>query len=126
MTLFNGEIPEGWASAQFGDVVELKYGKTLTDKCRDGEGHPVYGSNGVVGYHTEALLGGPCLIVGRKGSIGEVHLCNGPCSPIDTTYYVDDFFGQPIEFWYYRHNCPAINRRASTDYGNHLSNRVLF
>ncbi len=33
---------------------------------------------------------------------------------------------QLIDFTTLSHNCPAINRRASTDYGNHLSNRVLF
>jgi type I restriction enzyme S subunit len=42
------------------------------------------------------------LIIGRKGSIGEVHQSDGPCSPIDTTYFVDDFCNQPIRFWYYR------------------------
>jgi type I restriction enzyme S subunit len=49
----------------------------------------VYGSNGVVGIHDEALTSGPAIIVGRKGSIGEVHLSRSPCWPIDTTYFID-------------------------------------
>ena len=50
--------------------------------------YPVYGSNGVVGFHTKYLVEGPCLIIGRKGSAGEVHLSKINCWPIDTTYYI--------------------------------------
>lgn len=28
-------------------------------------------------------------MIGRKGSIGEVNWSNGPCFPIDTTYYAE-------------------------------------
>ncbi len=38
--------------------------------------------------HAESLTSGPTIIIGRKGSFGEVHFSEGPCSPIDTTYYV--------------------------------------
>lgn len=53
-------------------------------------GFGVYGSNGEVGRHSVALTDGPTIVVGRKGSFGEVHFSSEPCWPIDTTYYVDD------------------------------------
>jgi type I restriction enzyme, S subunit len=98
----NGKLPHGWIRTKLGDVLEFKYGKSLPAKRREGSHYPVFGSNGIIGQHSEALVGGPALIIGRKGSIGEVHQSDGPCSPIDTTYFVDDFCNQPIRFWYYR------------------------
>lgn len=84
-------LPQGWAEATLGQVVTLNYGGSLPgQKRRDGD-VPVYGSNGVVGYHDSPLILGPAIIVGRKGSAGKVHFSAGACFPIDTTYYVDDF-----------------------------------
>jgi type I restriction enzyme S subunit len=48
----------------------------------------VFGSNGITGYHAAALVVEPTIIVGRKGSVGAVHLVREPCFPIDTTYYL--------------------------------------
>jgi type I restriction enzyme S subunit len=98
----NGTLPHGWIRVKLGDVLEFKYGKALPAKQREGSRYPVFGSNGIIGQHSEALVGGPVLILGRKGSIGEVHQSDGPCSPIDTTYFIDNFCGQPVRFWYYR------------------------
>ena len=101
----NFDIPQGWIEVQLGDVIELKYGKALPAKSRDGEQYPVFGSNGIVGYHSEPLIEGPALVVGRKGSIGEVHLSKEDCSPIDTTYFVNEFNGQPPLFWLNKLRC---------------------
>lgn len=92
-------LPIGWEKTKLGAAIELKYGKGLIEKTRDGKNYPVYGSNGIVGYHSSPLLSGPALIVGRKGSIGQVHFSIGPCSPIDTTYFIDNFNDQPPTFW---------------------------
>lgn len=78
-----------WPEVALGDVCEFKYGKGLPAERRETGAYPVYGSNGVVGSHVEALTSGATIVVGRKGSFGEVHFTDGPCWPIDTTYYVD-------------------------------------
>ncbi|WP_282178244.1 restriction endonuclease subunit S [Vibrio nereis] len=96
------ELPEGWERLKLGDLIELKYGKSLPAKQRNGSGYPVYGSNGVVGLHSEPLVVGGGLIVGRKGSFGEVHLCEDNFSPIDTTYFVDSFPSGTMKYWYYQ------------------------
>ncbi|MDE1905545.1 MAG: restriction endonuclease subunit S [Rhodospirillales bacterium] len=91
-------LPRGWADVTLRDVVELKYGKSLPDKTRQDGDVPVYGSNGKVGVHSEALTLGETIIVGRKGSAGKVHCSSRPCYPIDTTYYVDEFAVADIGF----------------------------
>lgn len=72
-----------------GEVCEFRYGKALTAAQRREGTVPVYGSNGQVGLHSDSLTSGPTVIVGRKGSFGEVHYSRVPCWPIDTTYFVD-------------------------------------
>lgn len=83
------ELPKGWVWTKMGDVLEFQYGDGLTKEKRNSLGTiPVFGSNGIVGYHSKAITDRPCLIVGRKGSAGEVHMAKVPCWPIDTTYFV--------------------------------------
>ena len=83
-----------------GDAVELAYGKSLPVRARRDGLIPVYGSNGVVGFHDEALVPEPTVIVGRKGSAGTVHLVSGPSFPIDTTYFVRPRPGVEIDICY--------------------------
>ncbi len=47
------------------------------------------GSNGIAGYHDDYIVKGPTIIIGRKGSAGEVVWVDSNCFPIDTTYYVE-------------------------------------
>jgi len=81
--------PPGRALPCVGDVLAFEYGKGLRKDKRDGGEYPVYGSNGVVGHHSEALTDDPCLVVGRKGSVGAVHLSRHPCWAIDTAYVAE-------------------------------------
>ena len=108
-------IPQGWQSIKLGDVIELQYGKSLIKSKRDGGAYLVYGSNGVVGSHSKFLIEKSCLIVGRKGTIGEVTFSVNPCWAIDTTYYIDKLYEQPIKFWFYRLKALELNKldRAS-------------
>jgi len=94
-------LPNKWIKTKLGTLIELKYGKSLAAHSRDGIGFDVFGSNGVVGKHSTALVNTHGLIVGRKGSHGVVNKSIAPFFPIDTTYYVDEFHQQPINFWFY-------------------------
>ena len=82
-------MTSGWPSVSLGDICELKYGKALPKGSRSGVRFGVYGSNGEVGRHDESLTAGTTIVIGRKGSFGEVAYSAEPCWPIDTTYYVD-------------------------------------
>jgi len=81
-------VPAGWESKPIGEVVTLNYGKALKEENRLEGTTPVYGSSGVVGSHSEALLTGPGIIVGRKGNVGSVFWSDTPFWPIDTVYFV--------------------------------------
>jgi len=79
-----------WRPVSLGEVCEFKYGKSLPEAARAGGGVPVFGANGEVGRHDAALTAGPTIVIGRKGSFGEVTYSAVACWPIDTTYYVDE------------------------------------
>ena len=78
-----------WRDVSLGEICEFKYGKSLPELSRMGGVFPVYGSNGIVGSHNRALCSGPAIVIGRKGSFGEVNFSAVPCWAIDTTYYID-------------------------------------
>ena len=72
----------------FQEVCTLEYGISLPKQDRIDGPYPVLGSNGVTGYHNTFHIQGPTIVVGRKGSAGEVTYVAENCTPIDTTYYV--------------------------------------
>jgi type I restriction enzyme S subunit len=88
-------------TVSLGEVCQFQYGNSLPASIRDGIGYDVYGSNGVVGSHNKGLTKGPTLIIGRKGSVGEINFSDSPCWPIDTTYYVDSSSTQQNLRWLY-------------------------
>ena len=95
-------LPDGWEFTPLGDIVTFEYGKGLRKDKRDPKGNiSVYGSNGIVGYHSDSLIEKSCLIIGRKGAAGYVHISKSPCWPIDTTYYIIPPEGVDLLFLYH-------------------------
>ena len=72
-----------------GEICRFEYGKSLPDKDRAPGTVLVFGSNGVIGNHSQSYTLGETIVIGRKGSIGEIILVSDSCWPIDTTYYID-------------------------------------
>lgn len=77
-----------WPTMKLGDICDIIYGKALKKSDRVAGPVPVYGSNGVVDYHSKALFEGPTIIVGRKGSAGAVEWSDSSCWIIDTAFSV--------------------------------------
>jgi type I restriction enzyme M protein len=77
-----------WPMVEIGSVCTFDYGKPLKDADREGGEYPVYGSNGIVGWHNKYLVEGPFIVVGRKGSAGAVTYSETSGYPIDTTFFV--------------------------------------
>ena len=92
------ELPQGWEWVRLGSVLSLEYGAALPEKERLPGSIPVYGSNGIVGFHTSALVSEPSLIVGRKGSVGAINISLVPFWPIDTSYFVTPPRGIELHF----------------------------
>jgi len=91
--------PERWGMKRVSDYLTLAYGKSLPTGKRNPGGIPVYGSGGVTGFHNKALLNGPAIIVGRKGTVGSLYWEDRPCFPIDTVFYVQP--AAPLSWCYY-------------------------
>jgi type I restriction enzyme S subunit len=77
----------GSEARRLGEIVNFRYGKALPAKIRVQGDVPVYGSGGITGYHDCALVQGPGVIIGRKGTVGAVYWEHRSFFPIDTTFY---------------------------------------
>ena|GEM_PF-1776346 len=82
------EVNSKWIRKKVIDVCNIEYGKPLPEAERRNGLYPVIGSNGRVGNHTEFLINGPAIVIGRKGSAGLVFWESENCFPIDTTFYI--------------------------------------
>ncbi|MHB8199572.1 MAG: restriction endonuclease subunit S [Acidithiobacillus sp.] len=100
-----GEIPEGWEIKPLGNLIELAYGKPLKAENRTHGSVPVYGSNGIIGWHDENLINGPGIVVGRKGNPGTVTWVESDFYPIDTTFYVIPKSWIKLRFLYHALMC---------------------
>lgn len=120
-----------WISTSLGDFAPFVYGKGLPQTQRSSGDVPVYGSNGVVGFHDNALISEPAVIIGRKGSVGAVHFSVGPSWPIDTAFYTTGSKSSDLTFIYYLLKTLPINENSdsaipglSRDYAHSLEVRV--
>lgn len=68
-------IPESWARTILGDVISISSGQGLTkSKMIEGE-IPVFGGNGVTGWHNDSNIEKETIAIGRVGYYcGSVHL----------------------------------------------------
>ncbi|OBR90011.1 type-1 restriction enzyme EcoKI specificity protein [Clostridium ragsdalei P11] len=69
------EVPENWVWTKLGNIIKVSSGKSLTSKKMISEGTiPVYGGNGVTGYHNDFNVEAPIIVIGRVGFYcGSVH-----------------------------------------------------
>jgi type I restriction enzyme S subunit len=66
----------------------LAYGEPLRESDRVHGPYPIMGSNGEIGRHERAIVKGPGIVIGRKGSAGTVTWVSEDFYPIDTAFYV--------------------------------------
>ena len=91
-----------WRYSSLGEILPFKYGKGLPERKRSGTGEfNVVSSAGIAGTHNTALTSEPCVVIGRKGTIGSLHYCPEPVWPIDTTFYVTGSEQIEIRYAYY-------------------------
>ena len=87
-----------WAEISLSDAIELKRGYDLPSYERREGPVPIVSSSGITGRHTEAKVKGPGVVIGRYGTLGEVHYITKDYWPLNTALYVRDFKG----------NCPRF------------------
>jgi len=96
-------VKKGWQEKSVGDILQLEYGKPLDESDRKPNGrYPVYGANGEKGRTDKFHHDKPSIIVGRKGSAGEVNLTEEKFWPLDVTYFVTfDEKQHDLQFLFY-------------------------
>lgn len=92
-----------WDMRSLGEVIKLEYGKPLDKKDRMASGiYAVYGANGEKDRSNKYYIDKPSIIVGRKGSAGEINLTEENFWPLDVTYFVTfDNKKYDLKFIYY-------------------------
>ena len=81
-------MPSDWKELMWGDIATLEYGKALRTYQECNGKYPVYGTNGLIGWHERPLYNGEGVIIGRKGAYRGVHYSRAPFFVIDTAFYL--------------------------------------
>lgn len=83
---------EGWILDNFGNCLKLKSGDALTAKNMIPGKYPVYGGNGIAGYHNDFNLSGKHIIIGRVGALcGNARFINEKIWLTDNAFKVSEF-----------------------------------
>ena len=63
-----GEIPKGWGVNPLGSVFLIQYGKNLPTKNLIEDGYPVFGGNGVIGFHSKYIYEEVMTLIACRGA----------------------------------------------------------
>lgn len=88
-TMFGDPISNnfGWEVKKFEDCYKLASGQGLSAKDIVMGDYPVYGGNGIVGYHQEYNLAGDNIVIGRVGA-----LCGNVRNVLGKAFITDNAF----------------------------------
>lgn len=79
------EIPKGWKSGCFSELIEIGNGK---DHKELGDGDiPAYGSGGVIRTVDAFIYNGESVLIPRKGTLNNIIYVNGAFWTVDTMFY---------------------------------------
>lgn len=68
-------MSNGWQMCRFDEVIDVYQPETVAVKNLDVDGtYPVYGANGIIGYHSQFNHSESELLLGCRGSVGSVHI----------------------------------------------------
>ena len=69
------EIPENWCWCRTSSFLTISTGDCLTSQKMDNGVYPVFGGNGITGYHSKYNVTEPTLVIGRVGFYcGSTHI----------------------------------------------------
>ena len=91
----------GWVRTTVGDQLTLQRGFDITKDEQKSGSIPVVSSGGVKSYHNMAMVKGPGVVIGRKGTLGKSFYLETDFWPHDTTLWVKDFKGNDPKIIHY-------------------------
>lgn len=123
-----GEIPIDWKIQELGDLFSLKSGENLPAKNIIEGNIPVYGGNGITGYHNQFLFEDTKLIIGRVGALcGNVSLTSEKVWITDNALYIktqlQDF---DYQFMYYLLTFINLNEFANKNAQPVISGKIIY
>lgn len=83
------------------EFITLQRGFDLPKSKRQEGSIPVIASTGIAGYHNEAKVKPPGVVIGRSGSIGGGQYIEEDYWPLNTSLWVKDFKGHHPKYVYY-------------------------
>lgn len=69
-----GKVPRGWEVKPINEICSIVYGKGLPKNQLKSSGYPVYGANGVIGYYDQYLYKTRQVLIGCRGTVGQVYV----------------------------------------------------
>ena len=85
-----GQLPKDWNIYKLGDVISIKYGKNFPTKNLQKSGYPVFGGNGIIGYHSNFLYEEQMTLMSCRGAASGGILRSLPMSFITNNSLVMD------------------------------------
>jgi type I restriction enzyme S subunit len=84
------KLPEDWVWTRLGKVIKISSGDGLTSKEMEKDGNvPVYGGNGIAGYHNKPNVSEQTIVIGRVGAYcGSIHLTESKAWITDNAFIV--------------------------------------
>lgn len=82
---------------RLGDIAHISYGKGLPVKYLSGEGYPVFGANGVIGFHSEYMYAKPQVLISCRGAAsGTINMSPKNCFITNNSLIVNFNDGETI------------------------------
>ncbi len=109
------DISKDWEVKKLGEIVKLASGEFLPKNKQVSRKIPVYGGNGITGFHNKSIMEEPTIIVGRVGAYcGSVYLSKGKSWITDNAIYIKKCL-DTIEIEYLYRFLSKINITALAD-----------
>ena len=82
---------------EIGEIIKLSSGNGLISSNMKSGNYPVYGGNGITGWHSEYFVEEPTIVIGRVGAYcGSIHITK-PCSWItDNGLYITEYLRSDV------------------------------
>lgn len=102
------EVPKGWTFQYLKDICNIVYGKGLPKTKLTNTGYRVFGANGVIGYYSEFMYKNPQILIGCRGTVGQVTVST-PFSFITNNSLIIEYENSLINRYYLEHYLRTLN-----------------
>ena len=111
------EIPENWCWIRLGSLLKIESGNGLTSREMKEGNIPVYGGNGITGYHNSQNVFSETVVIGRVGYYcGSVHITPSAAWVTDNAFittYPEKYINREYLVYTLRHMNLGKNNNAT-------------